>query len=466
VQESLVTSFQRKENAMPDDDREQRFERALAQHLGNVSPDSACPDAELLAAYHQRTLSAEEMARSKEHIASCSRCQEVLALVEQTDTVAAQEPQNELFPVEVSLALPVLHAAGSAREEAPKAAVRAPAFTDIARGASKTRPRAAWHWIVPVGAIAAAVIVWIGVQEVRTQRRQQTYEAQLAQNRMSMPQLPPPKAEPRATPKRELPAAKQEKTIPEQKKAVGPPPKGAAPETDSALQASGAVASSTETVARNQQEHVGGGSGGGVAPKPSAAIRSGLRTSADDRAQASHGKAKPATDEKEESADAVRSVESVQAQPSASSLDSTSAPVQAQANFLKAGGLLQIAAGDPHFVVAPGEGHAWHLGIAGQISHTTDHGRTWQPQSSGVTADLIAGSATSDQVCWVVGKAGTLLLTTDGGKHWKPLSSPISDDLGGVHASDAMHASIWDVPNRRSYQTSDGGLTWQRSANE
>jgi hypothetical protein len=129
-------------------------------------------------------------------------------------------------------------------------------------------------------------------------------------------------------------------------------------------------------------------------------------------------------------------------------------------------GLLQVAAGDRRFVVAPGETHAWHLGNAGQIAYTSDHGKTWQPQTSGVSADLTAGSATSDQVCWVVGKAGTVLLTKDGGKHWEVLSSPITDDLGGVHATDVMHASIWDVPNRRSYQTSDGGLSWQRSANE
>jgi photosystem II stability/assembly factor-like uncharacterized protein len=83
-----------------------------------------------------------------------------------------------------------------------------------------------------------------------------------------------------------------------------------------------------------------------------------------------------------------------------------------------------------------------------------------------VTVDLIAGSATSDKICWVVGKAGTLLLTTDGGKHWKPIASPIAGDLGGVHATDATHASIWDVPNKQSFETSDGGNTWTRIANE
>ena len=80
--------------------------------------------------------------------------------------------------------------------------------------------------------------------------------------------------------------------------------------------------------------------------------------------------------------------------------------------------------------------------------------------------DLRAGSATSDRVCWLIGGAGTILLTTDGGKHWKQVTSPMVEDLGGIHARDAQHASIWDVPNRKSFETDDGGTTWKRTANE
>ncbi len=76
---------------MPSDDRDQQFDRALARHLRSASPDAACPDAEILAAYHERALSLEEMAHWKTHIASCARCQETLALLEQTEPVAANE---------------------------------------------------------------------------------------------------------------------------------------------------------------------------------------------------------------------------------------------------------------------------------------------------------------------------------------------------------------------------------------
>lgn len=127
---------------------------------------------------------------------------------------------------------------------------------------------------------------------------------------------------------------------------------------------------------------------------------------------------------------------------------------------------MQLAIVDRRFIVAPGEKNAWRVGEAGQIEHSTDRGKTWKMQKSGVTEDLTAGSATSDKVCWVVGKTGTLLLTTDGGKHWKHISSPITDDLGGIHATDALHASIWDVPNRRSFETTDGGATWNPISNK
>jgi hypothetical protein len=121
---------------------------------------------------------------------------------------------------------------------------------------------------------------------------------------------------------------------------------------------------------------------------------------------------------------------------------------------------------DRNLIVSPNKKQSWRTGPAGKIEHSTDAGNTWKPQKSGVAADLLSGSAPADNVCWIVGKAGTLLLTTDGGKHWKQLASPIPEDLGGVHALDAQHASIWDVPRGKTFETSDGGLIWKQVANE
>jgi len=127
--------------------------------------------------------------------------------------------------------------------------------------------------------------------------------------------------------------------------------------------------------------------------------------------------------------------------------------------------LQKIAALDPRYILAAGGKYVWRLGQAGKIDRSADGGKTWRPQQSGVTTDLIAGSAASEKVCWVVGKSGTILLTTNAGRSWKQLGSPSIADLGGIHATDATHASVWDLPNRNTFETADGGVTWTRSGN-
>ena len=76
---------------MAADDREHLFEKALARHLRTSVPGEgqsslpACPDPEVLAAYHDRLLGPEQMLTAKEHIVGCSRCQQILAQLEATD---------------------------------------------------------------------------------------------------------------------------------------------------------------------------------------------------------------------------------------------------------------------------------------------------------------------------------------------------------------------------------------------
>jgi len=118
-------------------------------------------------------------------------------------------------------------------------------------------------------------------------------------------------------------------------------------------------------------------------------------------------------------------------------------------------------------VAATSDGKSiWRFGEHGAIAHSNDNGKTWESQYAALTVTLTSGSAPNKKICWIAGAGGTLLRTTDGGKHWKLVTTPISADLGGVHASDAKHASIWDVSHRLSYETSDGGVTWKQTANE
>jgi hypothetical protein len=133
---------------MGHDDRERKFEKALERHLRQGAPrdagaaansqwdnsSPACPDAALLAAFHERMLSNEEMDAAKQHIAACARCQETLALLEATDEVvfdAADAADDVERGKVVELAGPVLAGRYSQEEEylpraaEPSAAARA-----------------------------------------------------------------------------------------------------------------------------------------------------------------------------------------------------------------------------------------------------------------------------------------------------------------------------------------------------
>jgi hypothetical protein len=105
---------------MPLDDRDQNFEKALAGSLrsSNAAPGNDCVDAETLAAYHDRLLDPEEMAHRKAHIASCERCQEILAQLEATDGIAV-EADRDLLLDQLVVEIPETEPAGGAKQPPP-----------------------------------------------------------------------------------------------------------------------------------------------------------------------------------------------------------------------------------------------------------------------------------------------------------------------------------------------------------
>ena len=111
-------------------------------------------------------------------------------------------------------------------------------------------------------------------------------------------------------------------------------------------------------------------------------------------------------------------------------------------------------------IASPNPSIRWRLGPRGAIERTEDGGTTWTSQPSGVTADLIAGSASSPSVCWVVGRSGTVLRSLDG-RSWSALTFPEAVDLIAVEAVDASTATVTSSDGRR-FQTTDGGRTWVR----
>jgi Photosynthesis system II assembly factor YCF48 len=472
---------------MPTDDREQQFERALARRLRDASPDSQCPDAEALAAYHERTLPFDQMALWKEHIAGCARCQETLALVErsedvQTELVHAEEWQNE------GVLGGKFEALASA---APRAAAPRTASSEIRRTAApavepgtlpEVRRRPPWPWIIPLGTLAACVIVWIGVREIRTQRHNQVLSAQSARREENLPPLSLPAVVPSTQPQGQLkkeptPAPTPDISVRERKEAVPAAPKAATGAGQGAVAVDGAISSSADTtrLSTPKKQAATSGRAGFALRNPTPSDATASTTSEQVQVTAASPPPQPAATESP-TAPAAAQKESTQPPPSTEAVTVHPEALDAGANAASSelamraskglNPLAAMAAADHRYIVAPGDKSAWRVGEAGKIERSTDQGKTWKTQRSGVTVDLTAGSATSDKICWVVGKGGTILLSTDAGKHWKEILSPIDGDLGGIRATDALHASVWDVANRTSYQTSDAGETWSRIANE
>jgi photosystem II stability/assembly factor-like uncharacterized protein len=107
---------------------------------------------------------------------------------------------------------------------------------------------------------------------------------------------------------------------------------------------------------------------------------------------------------------------------------------------------------------------SWRVGQAGLVEVSSDAGKTWTLQPSGVITDLLAGSAPSEKICWIVGRSGTILRTIDGGAHWQKVRPPMLDDLHSVFAVDAHQATV--SPTNGTYQTTDGGATWNKISPE
>ena len=470
---------------MANDDCDRNFEKALAHQLRFGAPAAAdsgaqnpvCPDAEILAAYHERSLSLEELASWNTHIAACARCQEILAQLELTDDIPVAAGEEEfakgnIFGVREPHPAHVARAAGEF--PTPAAQTESPVVQASPRFArapvTPLAPRnSRWLWVAPAGAIAAGLLVWVAVHERPSVRAPLSPTVEIAANREHTPMAPaPPSAKslaptPDATtkepaPRRDIASAGNHATraaeSPENKferKIVPVVPPGAP-----------VLSAATLPTAENS---------GGMAPvltTPKQAAgselpmegKSAAKLDARVRQATAPPPSKPAMEYRAAAPAPLPRAEIVQQQQTADSVATSSTDIAVTANLPSAAALGKAKMQDAGMIFAPGGKLLWRVGSAGRIEFSAYQGAAWTPQTSGVTVDLLAGFAPSEKVCWIVGRAGTILRTTDGGKHWEKIASPTDDDLGGVQATDALHASVSDAANKTNFETSDGGKTW------
>jgi hypothetical protein len=475
---------------MAADERDRSFDKALARHLRSAGPageavrtpavassqGGACPDSETLAAYHERSLFPAQLNSLKEHIVGCAHCQSILSQLEATDEISMQAPERE--EAVAKQPEPVMAARNLETVRVPEAAPsKKSRRVLLMRGAR-------WKWLAPAGAIAASLLVWIALHENRSLAPPGLKQVQVATN-----QVPPP------------PAPPVSRTVPEPSlsaKAVPAKPQSAADEFVSANErnASGALKS------RGKQDYLPQAS----PQRPLAEKEGGLRKDTGRESSNELSRTEEQLDRDAKTADGAR----LESAPPQLQTQAANVPSQNQslANSPKAPGPTALgqmeakktkaasaapappppppgmaggaassyndsaslevtrAISNPRLISPPSSNVIWRVGRNGLIEFSRDGGSSWSRQTSGVLADLLTGSAPSDQICWIVSRLGTILLTTDGGVHWKLLFSPMKDELGGIQASDALHARIWNSLNTKSFETSDGGVTWKRFVNE
>jgi hypothetical protein len=110
-------------------------------------------------------------------------------------------------------------------------------------------------------------------------------------------------------------------------------------------------------------------------------------------------------------------------------------------------------------ISSPDRSVAWIVGKNGSVQRRDADGTTHM-QHSGVSTDLVAGSSPSARVCWIVGRSGTIIRTTDG-ERWERIGAPTTENLSAVSASSARDVVI-TTARGQVFATSDGGVTWRR----
>ena len=102
----------------------------------------------------------------------------------------------------------------------------------------------------------------------------------------------------------------------------------------------------------------------------------------------------------------------------------------------------------------------WVVGAFGVIYHTSDGGKTWQPQVSHTRHQLFDVDFVDARNGWIVGRSGLILHSSDGGETWSEQKSGMEKHLFAVDFVDPRHGCAvgdWGA----IATTDDGGETWQ-----
>ena len=384
-----------------------------------------CPEPEILAAYFERSLNAEETARCELHLSGCARCRQELALMERASRGAAV-----------------------GGEGAPAAGRRAWIWD--------------WRWLAPAAAALVIAAVWI-VQRPSNSNRESQSQTYVA---MSRPSEPPTKEAPAPsrTPPKGAPSAVAPKSEVAQNRAFNKTQNGISremnqPSTDdklnqvtplnarrdadsnlSAKSAGAPQSDSEERAARKKTESKALADALQTAPaSPAAAAPPAEAGNAGGMVQA----------ETDETVQAMKSKQQMAASAKPNLYDQKDAKAASVSGGIGAVGRV-VRTPDPKVL--------WQTPEQGVLK-SEDGGATWRQAGLPLAnAHVVSISAPSAQVCWLAGRDSLMLLTTDG-THWQTLAPPAKADFVEVVAENAFSATVATAEGLR-FQTGDAGKHW------
>jgi hypothetical protein len=456
---------------MASHDHEKAMDGLLRRSLArDASPNDDCPNAELLAAYYERSLGADEIARYDLHFSQCTRCREQLAAMVRAGLEIEAEKELALEPVLLTAraieARPAAVTVTQATSKQPEVTAQ--------KTSRPSRSLIELRWLLPV----AAALVLTALVYVRLSSR----HTQVASIRdLEAPAQPaPPKLDPNAFDALPIPAAPASASSPAKKAPRSPSTQPAARE------AAPPPVRSTASGAHSTHAGATSASRGAAAPKSAAGTGSRRPAGNSSAADTTNAAAQPSVARNEASAPAVPAAppsesnqamaDSVTTIDSAQSVTSAAPPPAepsqksgargitgrnlhtfgATASPRKSKGALERST--ETVVHSPDPKVLYRIASGGFIEHSDDAGSAWLGQLLNASAQFTAGSSPAPQICWLVGRAG-IIYRTDDGKNWLKIPPPAASDFTAVVAKDASSATI-TAADGKIWSTDDAGDNW------
>ena len=392
----------------PDKAPEKAIDGLLAHSLRRALDPAgpACPDAEILAAYCEHSLSRPETSRWEAHFATCSRCQAQLAGVVRSAEAGA-----------------VVEGEGVA-------------------------PSWEWFWgwlwswrgLVPVASAAVVVLaLWVVDPASLVDRSPSQETAGLV-----APAASAPEAEERAPSAEAIPAE----------------PELADPrlELDQATREAFAAEPQAPRARRPQQANEAASPPQTAPDRDAQEVQSQLSAQPLERVLSEPPSEAPAARADDQLPDSPVPADAFRASRAAAVSENRA--LQFGVTGGAAGAVAEERLADAT-IASPIPSVLWRLGASGRIERSTDQGQSWTLQAD-VGVELLAGSASSELVCWVVGRGGMVMRTTDG-ERWNQAAAPTVQDLVSIDAQGAMNATTSAADGSR-FVTTDGGRTWTLGA--